>query len=149
MADQLKRLADLSERLKGLDEKRRGNPIEADDWNAIVSVIKGILEIDRVQEDAATGRLEERFAAKNHEHLCEVGRDWLDADLQKNLASGAGSSVPLHIAFAGVRDRVDGVALDTVRVATQLEEQQKNIDKFAVADVDRGSQVRRMEDRLK
>ena len=45
--EQLERIAKLSEALAPLAGKQRGMRIEADDWNALVAAVKGILEVDR------------------------------------------------------------------------------------------------------
>jgi hypothetical protein len=145
--DQLKKVAELTDRLTGLGDKRRGNTIEATDWNGLVGVLQGVLEIDRVQEDSTSTRLEEQFAAKTHQHIGEVSKEWLDPELRQAVLA-SGSTVAGQVAQAEMRTRLDGLVIDVSRLTTRVEEQQKTVDRFAVNDVDRGGQVRRLEGRV-
>ena len=49
-ASQLEKIAALVDRLEPLRAKRRGMPIEAEEWNALVDALQDVLEIDRAQE---------------------------------------------------------------------------------------------------
>ena len=70
---QLKRIADLADRLQLVADKRRGLPIEADDWNTLVAVLRALLEIERVQEDTSGTRLDAQYAPADHAHIGAVG----------------------------------------------------------------------------
>ena len=144
--EQLKRVADLLDILEPLDEKQRGNRIEADDWNALVGVVKGVLEIDRVQEEAGPVRLEERFATKEHQHIGEVSVDWLDAELRSAVVAPSNAGIAGGILT--LRARTDGLGTEVARLTAAVEQQQKTVDRFAVNDVARGGQVLRLEGRL-
>ena len=99
---QLAKIADLTERLAPLAGKQRGMPIEHDDWNALVDVLRGLLEIDHAQEDSAQSDLEQRFALKEHDHLGQVTLAWLDPSLQsavgelRSLVGGASKRAKAH-----------------------------------------------------
>ncbi len=80
-AEQLKRIAELADRLESVSGKRRGLPIEAEDWNTLVAVLRAILDIERLQEDTS-GTPDARYAPANHAHVGAVSREWLDAVLQ-------------------------------------------------------------------
>jgi len=75
--NQLNRIALLVDKVTPVGNKQRGMRIEADDWNTLVDVALGILQLDRLQEQRSGNLLEERFALKDHEHLGEVSIAWL------------------------------------------------------------------------
>ena len=65
--NQLSKIVDLVDRVSKLDGKQRGMRIEADDWNALVGVLQGMLEVDRAQEDGPVPHSKSalRFAITN------------------------------------------------------------------------------------
>ena len=85
VTNQLERIAGLVERLGPIAKKQRGMRIEAEQWNALVDVLLGVLQVDRAQEESTQVSLEQRFATKVHEHLGRIGITWLDTDLQTRL----------------------------------------------------------------
>ena len=84
--NQLAQIAALSDILTPLGGKVRGGRIEADDWNSIVTVLTGILGIDKNQEQVVSAGLEQNFAPKDHQHIGQVTIDWLDPSLKATLA---------------------------------------------------------------
>src|SRR5262249_42146199 len=105
---QLSKIADLTERLGPLAGKQRGMPIETDEWNTIVDVLRGLLEIDHAQEDSAQSDLEQRFALKDHDHLGQVTLAWLDPSLQSSVGDGGGG-VATRAAIASIQQKVDAL----------------------------------------
>src|SRR6478736_4775376 len=100
MADsttQLDRIAQLVDKITPVGNKQRGMRIESDDWNTLVDVALGILQLDRL--------LEQRFALKDHVHLGEVSIAWLDADLQSRLG-GATAAVSTRQALADMDQKI-------------------------------------------
>src|SRR5437867_4954696 len=87
---QLQRIADLVQRAGTIAAKQRGMRIEAEDWNTIVDILLGVLQIDRLQEQSQAAQLEQRFALRDHEHLGEVNVAWLEPSLQSGLAGSNG-----------------------------------------------------------
>ena len=142
MADtQLLKIAALTDRLSALGGKARGMPIEAQDWNGLVAVLQGILEIDRTQQEQQRAALSENFAPRAHEHLGQVAAAWLDADLQGHLGSAdAPASVLLRL--AQMETRLAGVNRELARLSSLSDGQQTAIDRFAVADLNRAKSVR-------
>src|SRR3954447_7317946 len=92
----LDRIGAITSALAPLAGKQRGMRIEADDWNALIAAVKGILEIDRAQEEGAKSALAEAYAPRAHEHLGTVSVAWLASDLQSRVgdASGGVSILP-------------------------------------------------------
>src|SRR6185295_4701677 len=118
MADattQLDRIATLVDKLTPVAQKQRGMRIEADDWNTLVDVALGILQLDRLQEQRTGNLLEERFAAKDHTHLGEVSIAWLDADLQSRLG-GASATVSARQALADMDQKVRALSAEVSRL---------------------------------
>ncbi|HEX5414792.1 MAG TPA: hypothetical protein VFZ25_03940 [Chloroflexota bacterium] len=134
--NQVSKIADLVQRLEPLGAKQRGMPIEHDEWNAIVAVLQGVLEIDRAQEESAQSGLEQRFALKDHEHLGQVTVAWLDPTLQQALANGTTGVTP-RIALADMQQQVTALSTQLAQLTQKLDQQQKILDQFAVNDVDR------------
>jgi hypothetical protein len=145
--DSLTRIGGLVERLTSLDQKQRGMPIEADDWNTVVDVLRGILELDRGQEESVGARLEESFARADHEHLGEVTRAWLDADLQAGSGSGS-SSVATHRALADMKEQVASLGASVATLLERIDELQRQVDRYGVNDLDRKRFVTGFEDRF-
>ena len=153
MADstsQFSRITALIERTGKLSGKVRGMRIEAEDWNALVDIVSGTLDVSRLREEGQQVQLEQQFAARDHDHLGEVSATWLDADLQRSAGSGAGSALGARLteteaAFAllraeldrlreriGVTDgRIDRASLDEVARAKTLREFEKRFDGVA------------------
>jgi hypothetical protein len=144
---QLERIATLVQRLDPLRGKQRGMRIEAEEWNALVDVLRGILEVDRAQEDGVHVTLEERFAKKSHEHLGEVSLPWLDAELQAGQGGGGGS-LSTRSALVDMRQQVQALSAEVARLTTLIETQQKFLDRSAVDEIDRGKSLRAFEGRF-
>jgi hypothetical protein len=142
----LEQIAALVERLAPVGSKTRGMPIEAEDWNTLVGVLQGILAVDRGQEQGLVEGLQDRFAPLNHEHLGQVGVDWLDADLQSRQGeAGAGASTSIRTAVAVAGQTVRGFGDDLGRLRTQIEDQQSALDRSLTAESDRNTRLRNVE----
>ena len=142
----LEQIAALVERLVPVGSKTRGMPIEAEDWNTLVGVLQGILAVDRGQEQGLVEGLQERFAPLQHEHLGQVGVDWLDADLQSRQGeAGAGASTSIRTAVATASQTVRGLGDDLGRLRTQIEDQQSALDRSLTAEADRNTRLRNLE----
>ena len=144
---QLEKIGELTDRLSSLGEKRRGNPIEADDWNELVDVMRGVLEIDRSQEDASAGRLAQEFAQVGHSHLGQVNEDWLEPQLRQALVAES-AGIQAKVALADMQRRIEGLSTEVARLSKLVEQQQKTVDDVAVADVDRSIALREVARRL-
>lgn len=143
---QLPRIAEFVDRIGGLGAKQRGMRIEANDWNALVDVLKGVLEIERTQEDTTQSTLDQRYALRDHEHLGQVTMAWLDPALQASLAQTTGS--PSRQALAELQQKVDSLGAEVARLTAQIATQQQAIDRFAVNDVDRAKMLGGFETRF-
>jgi len=137
----LSRIADLVERLAPLNGKQRGMPIEHQEWNTLIDVVQGLLEIDRAREEGDRADLENRFALRSHEHLGQVNGAWLDADLQAGLGGGGGGP-SVRAALADTESKVGSLGDAVARLTNRLEEQQKALDRFSVSDSDRSRALR-------
>ena len=144
---QLDRIAALIDRLRPLASKQRGMPVEAEDWNTLVDAVVGVIGIAREQERGAGTQLEERFASRAHEHLSEVDIGWLDADLKSSL-SQTESTVSTRQAISALTTRIEGLAAEVARLTRTSETQQKDIDRSAVDNLERGRLLRSFEDRF-
>ena len=144
---QLDRIAALIDRLRPLASKQRGMPVEAEDWNTLVDAVVGVIGIAREQQRGAGTQLEERFAPRAHEHLSEVDIGWLDADLKSNLAQTE-STVSTRQAISALTTRIEGLAAEVARLTRTSETQQKDIDRSAVDNLERGRLLRSFEDRF-
>src|SRR5262245_12036125 len=133
---QLAKIADLTQRLAPLGGKQRGMPIEHDERNTIVDVLRGLLEIDHAQEDSAQSDLEQRFALKSHDHLGQVTLAWLDPSLQSSLSDG-GDGVTTRAAIAAIQQKVAALNTQLAQLTQRLDQHQQALDRFAVNDVDR------------
>ena len=144
--EQLERISRLAARLELLAGKQRGMPIEADDWNALVGTVKGVLQVDREQEEAARGTLADAYASRLHEHLGTVSVAWLAPDLQARV--GDGSGVSLLASLTEIRRRLDAALQEVARLTATVEDLQRRLDRGSVGDVDRTNRLRTFEDRL-
>lgn len=144
---QLERIAGLVEQLGPIAKKQKGMRIEAEEWNALVDVLLGVLKIDRAQEQSSQVTLEQRFAVKVHEHLGEIGLTWLDAELQSRLGSQQGA-VPTRTALAELAHKFQGIGDEVARLTTLSESLGKLIDRSQVDDVDRSRTLSRFETRF-
>lgn len=145
--DQLLRIAELTARLEPLGDKRRGMPIEADDWNALVDALLGVLGVDRAQETATRAALQTGFAPLGHEHLGAVAVPWLDPNLQDRVAQGEGP-IGLRLAVADAVRRVDALTAEVARLAAIVEAGRREADRAAVADLERGRKLTELEGRF-
>jgi hypothetical protein len=146
-ANQLDKIAGLAERLAPLAGKTRGMKIEADEWNTLVDALRGVLEIERVQENSVSLMLEEKYAQKGHQHLGEVSLNWLDAELQSQLGGG-GSSFALRAAFTELEKKVTSLATEVTRLNAVVEQQQRKLDETSVNEIDRTRQLRSFDERF-
>jgi hypothetical protein len=144
---QLPRIAGLVDRLGPLAGKQRGMQLDAQDWNTLVDVVLGALQIDRAQEETAQTSLEERFALRTHEHLGQVAADWLDPALQGRLGDG-GASVSTRTALADMAQKVESLGAEVARLSALVETQRAAIDRGATDAVDRAKTLRDFEGRF-
>lgn len=145
----LDRIAALTDLLAGVGGRSRGEPIEAEQWNTIVDVLQGVLEIDRAQENGLAQQLIDSFAPLQHEHLGQVSLAWLDADLQNRLVAGGGAGpVTVRGAITDVKARVGDLSGVVSSLSTQLESVQKRNDDTAVDELARASKLRSLETRF-
>lgn len=147
-SSQLTRIAELVERLTPLGGKRRGMRIEADEWNALVDGLLGILEIDRAQERTAESALADNFARRDHAHLGQVALEWLDAELQARLSGEAGGGTAVRGLVGQLDRRVAALGDEVVQLTRRDELRQQALDRAAADDLERGRALRGFEGRF-
>jgi hypothetical protein len=145
----LERIAALTDLLTAVDGRRRGEPIEAAQWNTVVEVLRGVLEIDRAQESGLAQSLADSYAPIGHEHLGQVSLAWLDADLQNRLVTGSGGG-PVSVLrnLTDVGARVNDLSTVVSTLTNHLETVQKRTDDTAVDELTRSSKLRTLETRF-
>lgn len=145
----LERIAALTDLLTAVDGRQRGEPIEATQWNTLVEVLRGVLEIDRGQESGLAQSLADSYAPIGHEHLGQVSLAWLDADLQNRLVTGGGTG-PVSVLrnLTDVGARVNDLSVVVSTLTSQLETVQKRTDNTAVDELTRSSKLRTLETRF-
>lgn len=131
------RMSELLERLRPLGGKRRGMRIEADDWNALVDAVRGVLEV------AASGAGEPAPQGP-HAHLGEIGLDWLGPDLQARIAAAG----PVGGGGGSIDGRLDRLRSELGRLRQSLEDQVARVDRTVADSVDRLATLRDLERRL-
>lgn len=141
----LEQIADLVQQVTPLGGKRRGMPIEAEDWNTVVNVLTEILGIDRLQESGGSQALESRFAAVHHEHVGDVASDWLAADLQSSFG---GLGVEARRSLAEMNARLQALSNEVARLTNLTQTQQGLLDQAQVADFDRDRLMRSLDSRF-
>jgi regulator of replication initiation timing len=146
--NQLERIADLVERVSPLGGKSRGMPIEADDWNTLVDVVLGLLQVGRAQAETTLVTLQERFAPREHEHLGDVTDAWLDPALQARVGAGGGGSVPTRTALAELESRLGGLGTEVARLTSLVSDQRRQLDRSAVTELDRTHVLKQFDDRF-
>lgn len=146
-ADQLDRIAKLSAALAPLAGKQRGMRIEADDWNALVAAVKGVLEVDRAQEQVTSGALADAYAARIHEHLGNVSLAWLSTELQARIGDSA-TSLSVMGTVGELQRRLEASQQEVARLTAAVEDLQRRIDRTSVDEVDRTNRLRKYEDRI-
>lgn len=146
---QLERIAALVEKLDPVANKQRGMRIEADEWNVLIDVLRGILQIDRTQEDSAQTSLEQRFAAVDHVHLGQVDITWLDAGLQAQLGGQQGQgSVLTRTALGETSQKINSLGTEVARLSSLAETHQSFIDRATVDAVDRSKTLQQFDARF-
>lgn len=144
----LDRIATLVDKLNPVAQKQRGMRIEADDWNTLASVLLGVLQLDRLQEQRTGNLLEQRFAAKDHEHLGEVSIAWLDAALQAQTGGG-GAPVATRQALAEMEQKIKSLTAEVARLASAFESTQKVLDDTLVKEADKSKSLLDFDRRFK
>lgn len=145
--NQLQKIAALVDRLQPIGNKQRGMPIQAEEWNALVEVLSGILEIDRAQEENAQASLDQKFAPLVHEHLGQVGVTWLDATLQTAVSGGSGD-VPTRLVLTDMARKLASLGTQVALLTTTTEDQRRLLDGFSANDVDRAKALRDFDTRF-
>lgn len=140
-ASQLEKIAGLVEQLGPLGAKTRGMRIEAEEWNALVGVLGGVLEVERIHERTDKVTLDETAAARDR---LEV----IDGELQARLAENGGS-ISTRLALADVAKKVDSLGTEVGRLTALVEAQQALLDRSSVDELERVNALRAFEDRFK
>lgn len=143
----LDRIASLVDRLGPLSGKTRGMRIEADEWNSVVDVMLGLLQVERAQVQGAQSQLADGFAPKVHQHLGEVNTAWLDADLQTRTG-GQDSSLSARTALADMDRKISSLGSEVARLTALVDTQQKLIDRSAVSELDRIRTLKQFDERF-
>ena len=146
---QLERIAGLVEKLDPLANKQRGMRIEAEQWNTLVDVVLGVLQLDRLQEQRTENLLDQRFAARDHEHLGQVSLTWLDADLQARLGGGGGSAVATRQLLSEMDQKISSLSDQVAKLTAALEANQRVLDNTIVNAADKTKKLLSFEDRFK
>lgn len=135
-------IAALVDRLIGLGAKRTGMPVAADDWNALVDAVRGVLDVAAAQDAANDPMLDQRFAPADHSHLAEVTNEWLAAELRAAIGTGtAPASVGAVVATTRTAAQLNRLLEETGRLRLVQEDQQARIDRAVVGDLDRTKEV--------
>lgn len=142
MAELQERIGALLDQLASLGAKRTGMPVDADDWNALVDTVRGVLEVAAAQEAANVATLDQRFAPLDHAHLAQVTNEWLDAQLRAAVGTGsAPTSAGAAVANTRAEAQLGRLLDETGRLRLVLEDQQARIDRAVVGDLDRTKEV--------
>lgn len=138
--------ATLSERLLPLRGKRRGDPIQAEDWNTIVQTCLSILQMLQNEEEASRARLEANFARREHQHLGEVSLSWLDPELQQRIG-GAVDAAGRNV-VAALEKKVDALSKEVKTLQETNDALESRLDRLTAADVDRTITIRNLGERV-
>jgi hypothetical protein len=147
-ATQLERISALVDKLDPLSNKQRGMRIEAQEWNALVEVLAGTLQLARLQEQRTENILDQRFASKEHEHLGEVNLAWLDADLQARI-SGGDNGIATRQALAAMDQKIKALSDQVAKLSTALDRSQQLLDETIVLNSDKTKKLLAFEQRFK
>ena len=142
-------IAALTDKLVPLGDRQRGMTIQAEQWNTLVTVLRGILEIDRAQEIGVAQSLADSFAKAGHQHLGEVTLSWLDPDMQSRVTDGSGGgSLSVRAALADVTARQGDTTRQLAALSDGVERIQKRADDTSVGELARSAKLRSFEDRF-
>jgi hypothetical protein len=133
----LERIAGLVDKLGPISSKQRGMRIEAQEWNLVVEVLLGVLQVDRLQEQRTDTLLDQRFSTKDHQHQGEVNLSWLDADLQARLGGGGESSIATRQRLAEMNQKIQALTDQGSRLTNALEASQRVLDDTIVNNADK------------
>ncbi|MEN3333440.1 MAG: hypothetical protein V7641_2805 [Blastocatellia bacterium] len=145
---QLERIAGLVDKLGPIATKQRGDRIEAQEWNTLVEVLLGVLQLDRLQEQRTENLLDQRFATKDHEHLGQVSLTWLDADLQARLGGGD-NSIATRQLLAEMDQKIRSLSDQVSKLSNALENSQRVLDDTIVSNTDKTKKLLDFERRFK
>lgn len=145
---QLERISGLVEKLEPISNKQRGMRIEAEQWNTLVEVLLGVLQLDRLQEQRTENLLEKRFAAKDHEHLGQVSLAWLDSDLQSRLGGGE-NSIATRQVIAEMDQKIRSLSAQVAKLSSALENSQRVLDDTIVSNANKTKALLGFEERFK
>jgi hypothetical protein len=143
----LEQLAPLADKAAALGGKQRGDAIAASDWNAMVDVLRGLLDAVNSQETALTSTFDQRYAAKEHAHVGEVSLEWLDASLRASVG-GLGSSITLRAAVDDATKTVASFAQQIATLQAHVDAQQRAFDQFALDGLDAKSALSGLDQRF-
>lgn len=143
-------IAALTDRLVPLGDRQRGMTIQAEQWNTLVTVLRGILEIDRAQETGVAQSLADSFAKADHQHLGEVTLSWLDPDMQGRVTDdgSGGGSLSVRAALADVTARLGDTARQLAALSDGVERIQRRADDTSVGELARSAKLRSFEERF-
>ena len=131
----LDKLTPLSDKAATLGNKHRGDAIQASDWNAMVDVMRGLLDAVGGQENALTATFDARYAVKAHDHAGEVTMEWLDPGLRASIG-GIGGGIALRASVDDVNKSVAAFAKQLSALQEQVQSQQRALDQFSVDGLD-------------
>ncbi|HET8774602.1 MAG TPA: hypothetical protein VFP80_12440 [Thermoanaerobaculia bacterium] len=139
--------ATLSERLLPLRGKRRGDPIQADDWNTVVQACLSILEMVQNEAETARARLEANFARREHDHVGQVSLSWLDPEMQQRIGSAVDAAGRGLV--ASLEKRVEALDAQVKALQASNAALESRLDRLAASDVDRTLTIRNLGERVK
>lgn len=146
-AAQLRRIAQFVDRVTPLGGKARGMRVESAEWNTLVDVILGLLQIDREQGVSIEAELESGYAAREHEHLGEVGVSWLDSELKDRLASG-GDGVGVRATVAQMQKTIQEFQSQLSKLSDGVDRLRREVQRSEIDELDRGRKLTDFERRF-
>lgn len=145
---QLERISGLVDKLDPISNKQRGMRIEAEQWNTLVEVLLGVLQLDRLQEQRTENLLEQRFATRDHEHLGQVSLAWLDSDLQARMGGGD-NSIATRQLLAEMDQKIRSLTAQVSKLSSALENSQRVLDDTIVNNANKTKTLLDFQDRFK
>lgn len=142
-----RRIGDLAETLASLGGKSRGMKLGADEWNALVGALSGLLAVVREQDDEGAQQLDLAYAKADHEHLGEVSLAWFEPALQAQQGGGQ-ASLGARDAIVGLQAKLAQLQNDLGRLSASVDRLERTVDKGTADGIDLGRVIGRFDKRF-
>ena len=144
MTETLEQISRIVDTLEPLGDATPGEPVRADEWNAVVTSVLDLARIALSRERTVDEALSARFAPADHVHQGAVGLDWLDPVSRDLVEGGRTQRADLVAELQRTRRDLDALRSETATLRDRVAGLERRVTTLDDRDFDRSQRLDRL-----